>query len=254
MIDFIIKFIRSIILLFAFCMFGVGAILIRYIVFPIQNIFIKKSQNKRHKFLETLQKSWIFIIWYLKFFKIIKVEIKELDKLKNIKNKIIVSTHPSFLDIVVLMSIIPHSTCFVAEKLAKNPFFKGMVDLLFVLKTQDSDKWVNNACQILNDDINMIIFPMGSRHKSNQKPKIRRGTALLALKSFKDIVIINTDTNCDFLQKNQPVYQAGLKPVKFTVSYIKEINAEEFIRKYPDEVTFKTQLTKEIQDNIYCQK
>lgn len=254
MIDLIIKFTRSIIILFAFFLFGFGALIIRYIIFPIQNIFIKKYENKKQKFLKTLQTSWIFIIGYLKFFKIIEVEIKDLEKLKNIKNKIIVSTHPSFIDIVLLMSIIPHSTCLVADKLAKNPFFKGMVNLLFVLQTQDSEKWINSSCDFLNSDINLIIFPMGSRHKSEEKPKIRRGTALLALKSAKNIIILNTDTNSKFLQKNQPVYKAGSKPIKYTVSYIKEINTEDFIRKYPDEVTFKTQLTKEIQDNIYCQK
>ena len=246
MINLIIKFTRSVILLFVFGLFGFGALFIRFVVFPIQNIFIKKSENKKYKFLETIQKSWIFIIWFLKFFKIIEVEINELEKLKNLKNKIIVSTHPSFIDIVLLMSIIPHSTCFVADKLAKNPFFRGLVDLLFVLKTQDYDKWLNESCNFLNNDINIIIFPMGSRHKINEKPKIRRGTALLALKSMKDIVILNTRTNFDFLQKNQPIYQAGLKPVKFTISYIKQINTKDFINKYPDEVTFKTELTKTI--------
>ena len=248
MIKNIKNLIRNSILSFIFLIFGIGALIVRYGVFPLQKIFIKNGENEKIKYLETLQKTWIFIIWLLTVTKIIEVNA-DIEKLKNIKNKIIVSTHPSFIDIVILISIIPHSTCFVADKLAKNPFFRGMVDLLFIL--EGSENWENKACKMLDDGINIIIFPMGSRHKRGEKPKIRRGASLLALKSQTDITVLNIKTSSDFLQSGQPFYQAGCEPVKYDITQQGEINIKEFTEKYPDEVTFKTEVSKEIAQRIY---
>lgn len=238
-----IKLIRSITIISLFAFFGFGALFIRYFIFPFQ-----KTVTEKHK---TIQKSWQFFIWLIKKLHMIKLEIDNLEKISNIKNSIIVSTHPSFIDIVILMSIIPNSTCFVAKKLARNPFFKGIVDLLFILEVQSIDEWLNNTCKKLDSGLNVIIFPMGLRHKKIETPKIRRGTALIAQKSQKNIVMINLETNFDFLQTNQPIYEAGNKPVIYTVEYLGEINTKEILNKYPDEVTFKTIITKEISSTLY---
>ena len=238
-----IKFIRGITVIFLFALFGCGALFIRYLIFPFQNSDIKKY--------ETLQKSWQFFIWLLKTLKIIRIESNSLEQIKNIKNSIIVSTHPSFIDIVILMSVIPHSTCFVAEKLARNPFFKGMVKLLFIVEVPAIEEWLDVACEKLEKGLNVIIFPMGTRHRKNEHLKIRRGAALIAQKSRKNIVMLNIENSFDFLQIHQPIYKAGDRAVIYKLEYLDEIDTDKFLEKFPDEVTFKTEITKLISATLY---
>ena len=238
-----IKIIRSAIVIFLFILFGLGALFIRYFIFPFQ----KKGLRN----YETLHKAWKFFIWLMKITKIIEVNVDDIEKIKNIKNSIIVSTHPSFIDIVLLMSIIPHSTCFVARKLAKNPFFKGMVDLLFILEAQETEIWLNKSLQKLKDGLNIIIFPMGTRHKKNEFLKIKRGAALIAQKSGKNIVMLSIENSFDFLQSHQPFYEAGSSPVKYKINYLKELDTKEYLDKYKDEVDFKTNVTREIKNTLY---
>lgn len=231
---------------FMFAFFGLGALFIRYLIFPFQKTKIENY--------ETLQKSWAWFIWLLEKFDVIDLNVNNPEKIKNIKQSIIVSTHPSYIDIVILMSIIPHSTCFVAPKLAKNPFFKGMVNLLFILDTESIDCWLNESCKKLDEGLNVIIFPMGGRHDNNEHPKIRRGAALIAQKSGKNISVLSLKTDSRFLQGHQPIYDAGKKAVKYDLDYIDEINVKEFLEKYPDEVTFKTEVTKMITKTLYNYK
>ncbi|MEE3350027.1 MAG: lysophospholipid acyltransferase family protein [Candidatus Gastranaerophilaceae bacterium] len=238
-----IRFIRGITVILLFALFGFGALFIRYCIFPLQKT---KLEN-----YETLQKSWQFFVWLLKALKIIELKIKDEEKICSIKNSIIVSTHPSFIDIVILMSIIPHSTCFVAEKLARNPFFKGMVNLLFILEVNSIDEWLGDACKKLDNGLNVIIFPMGRRHRKNEFPKIRRGTALISQKSRKNITLLNIETSSDFLQINQPIYEAGDKPVLFTLEYIGQIDTNYYLGKFQDEVTYKSEITKQISAILY---
>ena len=237
------KIIRSILIVFLFGFFGIATLFVRYILMAFN-----KSKIKNY---EILQKSFAFFIQLLNVLKIIKLQVGDLEKIKNIKNSIIVSTHPSFIDIVILISIIPYSTCFVAERLANNPILKGMVKLLFILEGQPLDKWLEEANSMLDRGLNVIIFPMGIRHRQNETPKIRRGASLIAQKSKKNIVLLDLKTSFDFLFINQPFYEAGVEPVIFNLNYLDEIKTNEYIEKYPDNVSFKTQVTKEISNILY---
>lgn len=234
---------RSFLVIFCFAFFGIGALVIGHIIFPQQNSLIKKS--------ETLQKSWQFFVWLLKILRIIKIKSDDIEKLKNIKNSIIVSTHPSYIDILILISIIPQSTCFVADRLIRNPFFKNIVKQLFISEGQPLEQWLENANKMLDEGFNLIIFPMGTRHRKNEYPKIRRGAALIAQKSNKNIILLNMETNFDFLQIHQPIHQAGRESVEYSLSYIGEIKTRDCLDKYSDNVTFKTEVTKLIAKNLY---
>ena len=95
---------------------------------------------------------------------------------------------------------------------------------------------------------------MGGRHDNNEQPKIRRGTALIAQKSGKNISVLSLKTDSRFLQGHQPIYDAGSKTVQYYLDYIDEINTEEYLEKYKDDVTFRTEVTKMITKTLYNYK
>ena len=238
-----IRAIRGAIVVWLFVVFGLGALFIRYLILPF-------AKNKMKKY-EILQKSWQFFIWIMKATRIIEVHSSNMERVKSIKNSIIVSTHPSFIDIVILMSLIPHSTCFVAQKLTRNPFFNGMVELLFIPDGEDTNKWLLDSQEKINEGLNIIIFPMGTRHDNHEQPKIRRGTAQIAHITKKNIAVLHIETSDRFLQSKQAIYDAGDKPIEFKIEYLGEINTSEYIEKYEDEVAFKTEMTKQIRKCLY---
>ena len=241
-----IRIVRSFLSVFLFLYFGVGALYVRFCVFPFQ-----KNKSDSYK---TLQNSWIFFIKLMQKLKILKLEINNLDKIRNIKNSIIVSTHPSFIVIVVLMSIIPNSTCFVAERLSKNLLLKDIVKLLFIVNNQSVDDMIKETSKKFDENLNLIIFPMGIRHRKNEYPQIRRGTSLIASKTGRIIVMLNLETSYDFLQINQPFYDIGSEPVIYSIDYLGKIVTEDYKKQYPDDVTFRTEVTKQITKTLYNHK
>ncbi len=243
------RIVKILLLYMSFGIFGIGALLLRYCVLIFPEYFIKNREKKLKICLRILKKSWQIFTAFLKSVRII--QINNAEEIKNIKNSIIVSTHPSYIDVLVLMSIIPNTTCFVAEKILRNPFFKGMADLLFISDSKNIDEWEKTAVDILNSGFNVLIFPMGERHKKNEKPKIRKGAALLAQKSKKNTAMIQIDTSYDFLSKNTPIHKIKSEPVIYNLSFLGEIKTEELLNKYSDDITFKREFTKIITDNLY---
>ena len=233
------KRIRSAITIFCFLFFGVGAVIVNFLLFP----FIKNNKKLCSDIIFHL---WKFFTNFLIFIKLIKLNVKKLEK---IENKVIVSTHPSFIDIVILMGMIPRTTCFVKQSLAKNPILKNIISSIFITNDVELEELKKQTKNMLDLGFNLIIFPAGTRHRKNEYPKIKKGAALIALNANKNIVPVKIFSDEDFLFIHQPFYAAGDKTVTFEIEQCEEIDLGMYQDK--SEISAKKQITKQIEKTLY---
>lgn len=233
------KKIRSAMVFISFFVFGCGAILLNFFVFP----FIKNN-----KFLcsDIIHNAWKFFVNFMITLGLFKLKIKKLSK---IENKIIVATHPSFIDIVILIALIPRSTCFVKKELAYNPILKNLVNSIFITNEVELEELKTESKKMLDLGFNVIIFPSGIRHRRNEFPKIKKGASLIALNANKNIVPIRFFSNNDFMFINQPFYEVGEKRVTFEIEQMPEINVQDFISA--SEIVSKKKITQQIEKSLY---
>lgn len=243
------KPIRAFIVLSSFLLFYIGATIINFIAFPFIEIFAK---DEKTKYSSIIFYTWKWFIKFLSITKILKLKIEDIDKLRSIKGKIIVSTHPSYIDILILMSLIPNSTCFVKKELAYNPTLKKIINKIFIQSGLELDEMQRITKDYLDKGFNVIIFPAGIRHRKNEYPKIKKGTALISMNANKNIVPIEMYTDYDFLQIGQSVLDAGEKPVIFNIKVLEEINIQDYITE--DEVDSRKNITRAISKALYYAK
>ena len=233
------KFIRSIITTFCFILFGIGAIFLNFLIFP----FIKQDKIFCSKIIH---KCWKYFTKFLILIGLIGVDIKHLEK---IENKVIVATHPSFIDIVILIGLIPKTTCFVKKELTKNFVMKNIVNSIFISNELEIEDMKKETKKMLDMGFNLIVFPTGSRHRKNEHPKIKKGAATIALNANKDIIPIEITSSEDFLFIHQPFYEEEKKRVIFEIEQLETIKIENFKQK--TEIENKKELTKEIENKVY---
>lgn len=245
-----IKFFRSVLVLSCFGIFGAGACIINFLLFPCAKIFIKKRKLNDF-YSQTIHKLWRFFTNFLIFTGVMKLNIKNRKEIEQIKNKIIVSTHPSFIDVVILIGLIPKTTCIAKEALAKNPIMKNILNTIFITNESNLDEIQKQTKELLDEGFNVIIFPSGIRHRRNEFPKIKKGAALIALKARRNIVPLKLYTDFDFLFLNQPIWQAGGKPVVFSLEQCPEIDVLTEIQKNSSDIIIKKNITKLIENSLY---
>lgn len=233
------KYIRSILAVFCFFIFGIGAVILNFLLFP----FIK---NNKELCSDIIHNTWRFFVNLMMFLKLFRLDVK---KLKKIENKVIVSTHPSFIDIVILIALIPRSTCFVKKELAYNPILKNLVTSIFITNEVELDELKAESKKMLDRGFNVIIFPSGIRHRRDEFPKIRKGASLVALNAGKNVVPIRMFSDRDFLFINQPFYAVSDRCVNFEIEQMREINIADFIGE--SEIITKQRLTNKIEDELY---
>ena len=233
------KYIRSILAVFCFFIFGIGAVILNFLLFP----FIK---NNKELCSDIIHYTWKFFVNLMMWLKLFRLDIKKLGK---IKNKVIVSTHPSFIDIVILIALIPRSTCFVKKELAHNPILKNLVTSIFITNEVELEELKSESKKMLDRGFNVIIFPSGIRHRRDEFPKIRKGASLVAPNAGKNIVPVRMFSDRDFLFINQPFYAVSDRCVNFEIEQMREINIADFIGE--SEIITKQRLTNKIEDELY---
>lgn len=233
------KYIRSILAVFCFFIFGIGAVILNFLLFP----FIK---NNKELCSDIIHNTWRFFVNLMMFLKLFRLDVKKLEK---IENKVIVSTHPSFIDIVILIALIPRSTCFVKKELAHNPILKNLVTSIFITNEVELDELKSESKKMLDRGFNVIIFPSGIRHRRDEFPKIRKGASLVALNAGKNIVPIKMFSDRDFLFINQPFYAVSDRCVNFEIEQMREINIADFIGE--SEIITKQRLAHKIEEELY---
>ena len=120
------RFSRSFLSGFCFSIFGIGGFLTGTLLVPPVLIFCSKRLQKRI-LSSTIHHLWRFFVWLMCCLKLIDIKTKNKQELKKLRGKIVVANHPSLIDVVILVSRIPHSICVVKGDLFKNFFIKSLI-------------------------------------------------------------------------------------------------------------------------------
>jgi len=125
------------------------------------------------------------------FLKGLNLETDDKEKYRHLSSKIVVANHPSILDVVMLISLIPNADCIVGMHLNRNFIVKGVVRKLYILNSFDLDNILQACTESLKRGNCLIIFPEGTRTPRKGKVIIKKGAARVSLYSGCGIVPIH---------------------------------------------------------------
>ena len=246
------KIVRSFVVLFLFGFFGCGALIINYIIFPCAAVFVKKSGRKAF-YCNVVHKTWGFFNALMEKSGAIKIETENPESLKNIRGKIIVANHPSFIDIVLLIGIIPDTICIAKKELKKNIFMGNIVKSLFLINDENQESMLKESAHLLSKGYNLIIFPTGTRTVDGKTLKLHKGAAMLAIHTKTDIIPVCINCSRKFLAKNQKIYDAGEETVVYKISVNGEIKIEDFSKRDLTEIQLRNRVNSAIKNKISTQ-
>jgi 1-acyl-sn-glycerol-3-phosphate acyltransferase len=96
---------------------------------------------------------------------------------------LVLANHPCYLDILVLIALIPDALCVVKSYVWWNPFYGGVVRAAGYLSNDDPEKLVEACAAALQSGSPLIIFPEGTRTSPGAPLHFMRGAARIALAS-----------------------------------------------------------------------
>lgn len=102
---------------------------------------------------------------------------------------LIVANHPSFLDAVVLLGLLPDANCIMKSTLRRHPLFAPFVRAgRYLANTTDPMEAIEQCRQAKSRGEPILIFPEGTRTRPGVLPQFQRGAAQIALRANMDIL------------------------------------------------------------------
>jgi len=166
--------------------FSISIVIILFYIFPKKNRQIRKNWAK----FQT---------------KVLGAKIEIFGKIDE-EAKIFIINHRSMLDIIALEAIMPNDTCWVAKQEITNiPWFGRINDVPKMISIDREDKrglikLLKEAKERIEDGRVIMIFPEGTRSKTNKLLPFKAGAKMLAEKynlKVQPIVVHGTEKVLD---------------------------------------------------------
>lgn len=242
------RIIRGFIVFIQMIIFALGALFIGLLIIPISAIFLKGYDHRRFC-ANVIHKSWKFFTIVMQKFG--SIDVETIGEFKNIKGKVIVASHPSLIDIVLLIGLIPNSLCLAKKDLLKNPVMYKIVKCLYIINDIDLDEFKEETKNALKNDFNIIIFPTGTRTLPNEEIKLHKGAAQIAIDANVDLVTISINSDYTLLRKNHFPLDCGIKPAMFKITRKNDIKIFEYKNKELSEIKLRKLLSEKIKEEIF---
>lgn len=241
------RVIRAVIVILEMFIFAIGGLFIGLVIIPLSTLKYKDLEHRKFC-ANVIHKTWKFFSNLL--YKLGTIKVSSNGDFTNISGKVIVANHPSLLDIVFLIGLIPNCLCLAKKELLKNPIMHKIVKHLYIINDVDLDEFQNETKKALENGFNIIIFPTGTRTLPNEKLKIHKGSAQIAINANVDIIPITIESDYPILKKNHFPLDAGSKLINFKLTRKNDIKIEDY--KTPDitDIILRKVLSEKIKEEI----
>ncbi|MGE5467984.1 MAG: lysophospholipid acyltransferase family protein [Ignavibacteria bacterium] len=211
----------------SFAIFGLGGLALTLLVFPLFLIFPGQGRVLRAR--RVIQKSFALFIWFMKSVGIMQFEVVGANRLRDCRNTLILANHPTLIDVVALISLMPDATCVVKQALWRNPFLSGVVRAAKYISNSEPHLLVDDCAAAVAAGTPLVIFPEGTRTRPGKPLRFLRGASYIALKSRLPILPVLITCDPSTLSKRERWYQIPDRAFHLRVEVREPIDAETWV-------------------------
>jgi len=103
----------------SFLTFGLGGLFLRMFVIPPMQWFIRDDLKRQRRVRRVVQRSfWLFVEW-MRVLGVMTYEIHGRERLHR-DGLLVLANHPTLIDVVLLVSLLPNADCVVKSAVARN--------------------------------------------------------------------------------------------------------------------------------------
>ena len=209
-----------------------------FVLFPLLLLIIAASFLPNGKLIAT--KLYEFFGWVGLKFVGIKLLVKGVDKINLNRSYVVVSNHPSTLDIFTHITALPVSIRFLTKtELFRIPVFGRVLKVLGLPRidrrnaSANFEKINDSISKVIKNKNSIMIFPEGKR--SNQKDLLpfKKGAAYISKEFRLPIIPVVTHNAHNLMRKGEVWLRSGEITIEILdpINYSEELTVEEVTTK-----------------------
>jgi 1-acyl-sn-glycerol-3-phosphate acyltransferase len=190
----------------SFTTFGIGGLMLGYMVFPLVWLFSASPAKARRRCRRLVQASFAAFIWFMKSLGVLTWEVNRRELLQG-GGKLVLANHPTLIDIVFLISMIPNACCIVKSALYRNPFTRGPVSRAGYVPNNAPEQLLADCVDELEKGATLVVFPEGTRSVGHRLLSFKRGAAYVWLEARCTVSLVSISCKPPTLAKHEKWHQ-----------------------------------------------
>jgi 1-acyl-sn-glycerol-3-phosphate acyltransferase len=214
----------------AFAAFGLGGAVLALTLIPLATLGTSDPRRRALRAQAIIRASLQFYVLILRALGVIRVDVQGTETLAACRGVLVVANHPTLLDVVLIMALVPRACCVVKHQLWENPFLRPVVAATGYIRNDLPPEIFLDQCRsALASGNNLIIFPEGTRSIPGARLHFQRGFAHIATLLAADLQPITITCEPITLVKGEPWYRVPPRPGHWRVEAANRIEIRPFL-------------------------
>ena len=190
----------------SFTLFGVAALVLSMGLIVIVGLAPIKRSRKRDYTRYSIMMSARFYVYCLCGLRVLKVKFENMHLL-NHPGALVIANHPTLLDAVLLMSVMPRTNFVIKAAVTNNPLLSIIASMAgYISNNELGIALVKKASAALKHGETLMIFPEGTRTDLEKGISFKRSAANIALQANCTILPVVISCEPITLRKHEPWY------------------------------------------------
>ncbi|WP_083452190.1 lysophospholipid acyltransferase family protein [Candidatus Burkholderia verschuerenii] len=216
------------------------------------------SASSRRIVTSVVHRYFHCLVTILRVIGVMRLEVKgKIGRIE--RGTLVVANHPTYLDIMVLLALIPSACCVVKRAHWRNPCFWGIVRAAGYVSNAGGTSMVEECMQRLAAGYSVIVFPEGTRSPSRGAlHPFGRGFAHVALaaqaeRGFRELPVAPVALDCDppVFTKERRWYHVPPRPFRFEVTVLDTVDAASPVTSELPAAVAARRLTASVEAQIF---
>lgn len=233
---------------FGFSVFGVSALLLTFVAFPIDRRIRPHGAELRAQ--RALHRSVRLYFRLVEALRILRIEVSGAERLAVRSPRVIVANHPTLFDVLLLCALLPQMDCVVKPAWARSFFLRGLADAADYVCCQGARRVVRECTRRLGEGRSLVVFPEGTRSPLGGLGDFHRGAAHLALASGVPLLPVLITCDPPIQSKDQKWYDLASQPVHVTIRVRDEIPSRPLLESGVGLSRASRELTSELRETF----
>lgn len=170
-----------------------------------------------------------FYLWQMQKLGLMTLEIVGREKLQHAQGKLVIANHPSLLDVVILISLLPDCDCVVKGSLRRS-MVSGVISATGYTDNSNGEAMLSRCAASMAAGFPVIVFPEGTRSTPGEPLVFQRGAANIAVRCAADILPVLISCNPPTLLKGQAWYKIPTHRPHFRLEIMSTISLADAVQ------------------------
>jgi len=215
--------------------FGVFGLLLNIFVFPLVYVLYRQPDRRQVVARSIISSMFGLFVWGGPFLGVFTCRVTGMEHRNPDRGQLILANHPTLIDVVILLSVLPQVDCVIKHAVIRNPVMRAQTTSARYLSNKEPDELLDSCVERLQSGASLLLFPEGTRSIPGEPLQFKLGAAEIAIRARAEILPVVIEVRPAVLAKKDPWYRIPPSRPHFELTMLPPVKVEDLVEGDIDE-------------------